>query len=112
ERAHRHLVSSTRFVFNYARAYREFGDAAYLRAAEHGLDFLRSAHRDDSSGAYWWTLRNGAPEDRTRHAYGMAFVLLAYSTAVEAGIEAARPWLAETWDVLERHFWDAEHGLY
>ncbi|WP_271003737.1 AGE family epimerase/isomerase, partial [Listeria seeligeri] len=25
--SHRHLVSSTRFVFNYAMAYREFGNA-------------------------------------------------------------------------------------
>jgi len=29
--AHRHLVSSTRFVFNYAMAAREFGDDAALR---------------------------------------------------------------------------------
>ena len=37
----RHLVSSTRFVFNYAMAYRRFGEAAYLRAVEHGTAFLR-----------------------------------------------------------------------
>ena len=112
DRAHRHLVSSTRFVFNYAKAAREFGNPEYLQAAKHGLDFLRNAHRDAASGAYFWTLRDGAPEDRTRHAYGMAFVLLAYATALEAGIEVARPWLAETWDVLERHFWDPDFGLY
>ncbi len=35
---HRHLVSSTRFVFNYAMAYREFGNAEYLQAVHHGLD--------------------------------------------------------------------------
>ncbi|HET7845185.1 MAG TPA: AGE family epimerase/isomerase [Xanthomonadales bacterium] len=112
DRSHRHLVSSTRFVFNYAKAAREFGGSEYLRATRHGLDYLRSAHRDAASGAYFWTLRNGQPEDRTRHAYGMAFVLLAYATALQAGIEEARAWLVEAWDVLERHFWDEAYGLY
>lgn len=36
---HRHLVSSTRFVFNYAMAYREFGNADYLDAVRHGLAY-------------------------------------------------------------------------
>ena len=44
--SHRHLVSSTRFVFNYAMAAREFREDAilhrdYLEAARHGLRYLR-----------------------------------------------------------------------
>src|SRR4249919_3633788 len=44
DRSHRHLVSSTRFVFNYAMAANEFGDdealpAQYLEAARHGLAY-------------------------------------------------------------------------
>jgi len=66
--AHRHLVSSTRFVFNYARAAREFtADAAlsaeYLAAARHGLRYLREQHREAQSGGYVWTLRAGVPEE-------------------------------------------------
>ena len=57
--SHRHLVSSTRFVFNYAMAAREFGNAEYLDAARHGLRYLREVHRDASSGGYAWTIRNG-----------------------------------------------------
>jgi mannose/cellobiose epimerase-like protein (N-acyl-D-glucosamine 2-epimerase family) len=109
---HRHLVSSTRFVFNYAMAAREFGREEYLDVVRHGLDFLRRAHRDPRSGAYAWTLLDGTPEDATRHAYGMAFVLLAYSTAFAAGVQDARPWIDETWSLLEERFWDAEYGLY
>ena len=41
----RHLVSSTRFVFNYAMAYMEFGDPKYLEFAQHGLEFLERAHK-------------------------------------------------------------------
>jgi mannose/cellobiose epimerase-like protein (N-acyl-D-glucosamine 2-epimerase family) len=111
-RHHRHLVSSTRFVFNYAMAAREFGRADYLDVARHGLDYLRSAHRDPISGAYAWTLCDGKVEDATRHAYGMAFVLLAYSTALSAGIQDAAAGIAETWSLLEEKFWDAAFGLY
>jgi mannose/cellobiose epimerase-like protein (N-acyl-D-glucosamine 2-epimerase family) len=117
---HRHLVSSTRFVYDYAMAAREFRDSPlagdYLATAGHGLRYLRDAHRDPASGAYAWTLRDGVPEDRTRHAYGMAFVLLAYSSARKAGVAGAgldtAAWMDETRDLLEAHFWDADAGLY
>lgn len=114
DRSHRHLVSSTRFIFNYAMAAREFEDkrAEYLDAARHGLRYLREVHRDASSGGYAWTIRDGKPEDRTYHAYGVAFVLLAYSTALKAGIDEVRPWMDETWELLEKRYWDAGFGLY
>jgi mannose/cellobiose epimerase-like protein (N-acyl-D-glucosamine 2-epimerase family) len=110
--AHRHLVSSTRFVFNYAMAAGEFGQAQFLDAAHHGLSYLRQAHRDPVGGGYVWTLCDGVPEDRTNHCYGVAFMLLAYATALKAGIEQARQWLDETWMLLERRYWEAEFGLY
>ncbi len=115
--AHRHLVSSTRFVFNYAMAYREFGNTAdlkrqYLEAVHHGLRWLREVHRDPRSGGYAWTLRDGVPEDRTNHCYGVAFVLLAYAAALKAGVLDARAWMDETWALLEARFWEADAGLY
>ena len=68
DRSHRHLVSSTRFVFNYAMAAIEFGNAEYLEAARHGLRYLREVHRDPYTGGYAWTIRDEKPEDRTNHA--------------------------------------------
>jgi len=112
DRAHRHLVSSTRFVFNYAMAAREFNRVDYLDVARHGLDYLRRVHHDPASGGYAWTIRDGVAEDRTQHAYGVAFVLLAYATALKAGIEEARPWIEQTWHLLEQRYWDADAGLY
>jgi mannose/cellobiose epimerase-like protein (N-acyl-D-glucosamine 2-epimerase family) len=111
DRRHRHLVSSTRFVFNFARAFREWKDPLDLALARHGLEFLRTAHREPD-GSYVWTLRDGKPEDRTRHAYGHAFVMLAYATALEAGIGEARDGIEETWALLESRFYDSHHGLY
>ena len=112
DRRRRHLVSSTRFVFDYAMAAREFGDADYLRAARHCLDYLRDMHRDPDTGGYAWTIRDGKPEDRTNHCYGAAFVLLAYADALRAGIVEAAAWMEETWSLLERYYWDADAGLY
>jgi mannose/cellobiose epimerase-like protein (N-acyl-D-glucosamine 2-epimerase family) len=112
----RHLVSSTRFVFNYAMAYRQFGDADYLAATRHGLAFLRSAHRNPHTGGYAWQLQwqNGQAQidDATNHCYGLTFVLLAYAHGIMAGVSEARDWLEETWQVMETRFWQAEFGLY
>ena len=115
--SHRHLVSSTRFVFNYAMAVRETPAGSplrgeYLQAVHHGLRYLRDVHRDAGTGGYAWTLRDGLPEDTTRHCYGMAFVLLAYACAAKVDIEDACGWMDETWQLLQRHFWDEAAGLY
>lgn len=107
----RHLVSSTRFVFVFAKAYRQFGEPAYLDAVRHGLAWLRDAHLQ-ANGGYAWVLRGREVIDATNHAYGAAFVLLAYAHAVMAGMDEARVWLAETWDLLERHWWSPDDGLY
>ncbi|MEH6419854.1 AGE family epimerase/isomerase [Pseudomonas sp. CGJS7] len=110
--SHRHLVSSTRFVFNYAMAAIEFEREDYRERARHGLRYLREVHRNPATGGYAWTVRDGAPEDRMNHCYGGAFVLLAYSTALKADIAEAAGWMDETWDLLEARFWEPQHGLY
>jgi mannose/cellobiose epimerase-like protein (N-acyl-D-glucosamine 2-epimerase family) len=48
----RHLVSSARFVFNYAMAYVHFGKDDYLQRTYHGLDYIRNVHRNPETGGY------------------------------------------------------------
>ncbi|WP_374377607.1 AGE family epimerase/isomerase [Dongia sp.] len=112
----RHLVSSTRLVFNYGMACRHFGDDKYRDGLRHALAFLRDAHRDPATGGYAWVLNweKGQKKvlDGTNHCYGLAFVLLAYAHAVMAGEDSARPALAETFDLMERRFFEPQHGLY
>ncbi|MDQ2696272.1 MAG: AGE family epimerase/isomerase [Pseudomonadota bacterium] len=110
--ATRHLVSSTRFVFNYAMAARCFGRNDYQDVVRHGLAFLRDRHRNPVTGGYAWILRGDQVLDATNHCYGLAFVVLAYATAVKAGIDAACAWLEEAYELMERHFWSAADGLY
>ncbi len=108
----RHLVSSTRFVFNYAMAFRQFGDPEYLNAVEHGVAFLRERHRDSFTSGYAWLLGRDRVLDATNHCYGLAFVLLAYAHALMAGVRQARPWIGETFELMEQRFWSPQHGLY
>jgi mannose/cellobiose epimerase-like protein (N-acyl-D-glucosamine 2-epimerase family) len=108
----RHLVSSTRFIFNYAMAFRHFGKPEYLSAVQHGIAFLRTAHRDPVTGGYAWVLSDHRVIDGTNHCYGLAFVLLAYAHALQAGIARAREYLAETFALMEARFWSAAESLY
>jgi mannose/cellobiose epimerase-like protein (N-acyl-D-glucosamine 2-epimerase family) len=50
--------------------------------------------------------------DGTNHCYGLAFVLLAYAHALQAGVSETREHLAETFDLMEHRFWSPPHGLY
>ncbi|USX28713.1 AGE family epimerase/isomerase [Oxalobacteraceae bacterium OTU3CINTB1] len=112
----RHLVSSTRFIFTHAMAWRQFGEAADQQRLRHGLAFLRAAHRNPATGGYAWQLDwnngEGRVTDGTNHCYGLAFVLLAYSHALMAGETEARAWIDETFALMEQRFWDAKYGLY
>jgi mannose/cellobiose epimerase-like protein (N-acyl-D-glucosamine 2-epimerase family) len=112
----RHLVSSGRFVFDYAMAYRQFAKTEYLEAVKHGIAFLRNVHRIPGSEGYAWLLRfkDGTSEvlDGTNHCYGLAFVLLAHAHALRAGVTEAAEYIEETYQLMESRFWSEQHGLY
>lgn len=111
----RHLVSSARFVFTYANAYRHFEDAAYLEGCEHALRFIEQVHAKPDGG-YAWLLHFGGQSatvlDDSNHCYGLAFVLLAYAHALKIKLEGAAHGLKNVFAVLEERFWQPEFGLY
>ena len=108
----KHLVSTARAIINYSSAFLEFRKAEYRQAVRHGIDFLRRGHRNAQTGGYAWVVRDGQVLDATNHCYGLAFVMLAYAKAVRAGVSEAHPHLYETWEVLEKRFWEHPVGLY
>ncbi len=115
DRRTRHLVSSTRFVFNHAMAFRRYGGEPYREAARHGLRFLHEAHAQPQGGYAWqldWHDGRASVQDATNHCYGLAFVLLAHAHAVLAGIDEAKGGLVATFDLMEQRFWEPAHGLY
>jgi len=110
DRNHRHLVSSTRFVVNYARAARYFGRPDYAALARHGLDFIEQRHAQPDGG-YAWLLDGDRVEDGTNHCYGLAFVLLAYAEALKSGVPGAGAGLARAGALLRARYLDEEQGL-
>lgn len=108
----RHLVSSTRFVFNYSVWTQLFADDALKAQVQHGFDFLRDSHLQADTSGYAWLLNAGGVVDGTNHCYGLAFVMLACGWAHRAGVSGAQQQLAGAFDLMEQHFLDAEAGLY
>ncbi len=108
----RHLVSSTRMVFNFCKAYELFGDEEYRRRAEHGLAFVAKHHWDQTRGGYDWTLKGDQATDQTNYCYGLAFVMLMYASAFKAKVVDAPTAIDETFEILESRFWLDDDGLY
>ena len=87
--ADRHLVASSRHVYNFARGYRLSGDEGYLELALHGAEFLRAKFRDAEHGGYRWVVaRDGTPVDESKYVYGHDFAILACSELIAACLES------------------------
>jgi mannose/cellobiose epimerase-like protein (N-acyl-D-glucosamine 2-epimerase family) len=108
----RHLVSSTRFVFNYAMAARYFNQPKYKEWVHHGLNYLEQWHYQQTTGGYVWLRDKNTILDATNHCYGLAFVIIAGSTAVLAGVKEGYKIIEKAWNLMETHFWDKEFELY
>lgn len=112
----RHLVSSTRFVFNYAMAYLNFNNQEYKALIQHGLNNLEQVHKQPTGG-YAWELKiddnnNATVIDDTNHCYGLAFVLLANAVALKAGFTECKHTIDTVWQLLEKHYYQPQHNAY
>ncbi len=108
----KHLVGTSRFIYNFSIGTILGRGEFCLEAAEHGLRFLQEYHQDKVNGGYFWTLDGQEVTEDKKYAYSHAFVLLAASKAYEAGIEWAREVVESVYEVLEEHFWEASYQLY
>ncbi len=80
--------------------------------AAHGVAALASgALHDDAHGGWFAAAVDGVPTVTTKQAYGHAFVVLAASSAVAAGIEGGEELLVEALQVSQDRFWDEAAGL-
>lgn len=111
-RSRRHLVSSCRFVFNYAMAVTDLNKLEYLPQVIHGINFIEQHHRNPITGGYYWEIEGNEVLDDTNHCYGLAFVLLAHSVALKAGVSESKQHIDKLWDLLEQQFWLPNFGLY
>ena len=109
DRNHRHLVSATRFVFNWCMAFAHDPQDRYRQWAAHALAHLKSFRRPN--GLHAWTLSGGEVEDGSIMAYGQAFVLLAHSHAHRIGLSSAQA-VRATFDQMNHAFYSEADQAY
>jgi mannose/cellobiose epimerase-like protein (N-acyl-D-glucosamine 2-epimerase family) len=87
-------------------------DLEELRSlATHGVASLRTSFADAAHGGWFAEIGPDGPVVMEKSAYAHAFVVLAASSAVEAGLEGADALLADALEVSERRFWDEAAGM-
>ncbi|MFN4059573.1 MAG: AGE family epimerase/isomerase [Paracoccus hibiscisoli] len=105
------LHTTTRLVHSYALAQMA-GRPDRAGIVDQGMDWLWRAHRDPDHGGYLWALNGTTPVEGPKLAYGHVFVLLAASSAKMAGHPDADRLLTDITQVLDRHYWDDDAGLF
>ena len=81
------------------------------RLAAHGVRALATSLRDPAYGGWFAAVDSSGPVSDAKQAYGHAFVLLAASSAVAAGVPGARGLLDDAIAVDGARFWDEHEGL-
>lgn len=110
ERDHRHLVSATRFVFNWVKAWQHTGNTDYRTWAAYALTELDTRFKNAQQD-YVWTINASGVEDGRIMAYGQAFVLLAKSYAHKAQLCSAQD-VAAVFERMDQQFYDAVNKAY
>ncbi len=105
----RPLHVTARMVHCFAIAHL-LGRPGAADIVDHGMEAIRTRHRDSRHGGYFWSFDEEGPRQRDKLAYGHAFVLLAAASAKCAGHPQADALLADVADVLETRFWEAKYG--
>ncbi|MFC5370730.1 AGE family epimerase/isomerase [Arcanobacterium bovis] len=88
------------------------GDDSARDYAKHGIRSLLTNFRDSEYDGFFSTisLESGDPlgeRGSQKEAYAHAFVLLAASSGIQAGIEGAEELFAAAKDVHEKYFWES-----
>jgi mannose/cellobiose epimerase-like protein (N-acyl-D-glucosamine 2-epimerase family) len=81
------------------------------RLATHGVHALSTSLRDATYDGWFAAVDASGPVADAKQAYGHAFVLLAASSGVAAGIAGAQALLEDALAVHEARFWDESAGL-
>lgn len=106
---HTWITSRTVHVYGLGALLGEEGCTSIATAALHGL---RTTLHDDEHGGWFGAVDAGGAQGvgTGKSCYDHAFVMLAGSTAVAAGLPGADELLAEAARVFGEHFWDESTG--
>lgn len=88
------------------------GHPGCAAALEHGVAALTGVFHDPVYGGWYTSLDwSDQPADDTKTAYPHAFVILAATSAVAAGVTAAQPLLADALAISTARFWDDTQAM-
>lgn len=109
----KHLVATSRFIYVFSIGkILGIGDSSLWETAiNHGIQFLFDDQWDKKNRGFYTILKGRYPIDRSKQAYGHAFVLLALSIAYKAGIKSALPLLEQVFDLIMKRFYQEKYEL-
>ena len=105
------LHTTTRLIHSYSLGM-AIGHPQSDRMVDAGMAYLWHKHRDQQYGGFFWSVDEKNILDDVKLAYGHVFVLLAASSAKLAGHPEADRLLTDVAEILDRHYWDDQAGLY
>eukprot|EP00045_Choanoeca_perplexa_P015179 m.185045 g.185045 ORF g.185045 m.185045 type:complete len:405 (-) comp16911_c0_seq28:1438-2652(-) len=111
EAKQRHLVSETRFVWQFSLAFLRSSEARYQGLAKHGWKSLITKFKDPEHGHFRWTFQGSHLESGNALMYGHAFGLMAAVAASEAGVDVGTA-VDDIWELVESKFYDPEQHAY
>jgi mannobiose 2-epimerase len=112
--AERGALLSSRILWTYARAYRQYGDTAYLAMAELAHDDLMARYHDAPHEGFFWSIdaAGGVLRDR-KQVYGQAFAIYALSEYHAAtGARGPLDRAIAVFHRLEQHARERQFGGY
>ena len=112
--AERGALLTSRILWTYAAAYRQYADPAYLRMTVRAYtDLLANFHDPEHGGFYWSIAADGTVLRDRKQVYGQAFAIYALAEYHAAtGLREPLDHAIATYRLVEQHARDGTHGGY
>lgn len=112
--AERGALLSSRILWSYSAAYREYQDAAYRKLAEQAFNDLEATFWDKKNGGLYWSVSgDGKPAQTHKQIYGQVFGIYGYSEYFRAtGNQQALERAKTLYRLIEQHALDKQYGGY
>jgi mannobiose 2-epimerase len=110
----KYLLSQTRLIWCFSELGASLADDDLVAIAGEGVDFLSVKFLDREAGGWFWKIGiDGRVLDPAKLIYGQSFALYALAAyARVSGSSAALDLASDTFDAIQEHAFDSEHGGY
>ena len=112
--AERGALLTSRILWTYAAAFRQYRDPAYLAMADHSYADLLTRFQDKEHGGFFWSIAADGTVLRDRkQIYGQAFAIYALSEyAAASGRREPLDLAIATFRLIEAHARELRYGGY